>query len=272
MMAIGRFARACRLSIKALRYYDEQRLLQPAHVDPYTGYRYYTPAQVRPAIVIGVLRSLGVGIAEIQRLVSADETTAPVIMTAVIDRLQDELEERQRALGVLRQLGTPDALITPRIDIVRLPAQPVARLCIETTPDNLVPDTTNAIYALFTELRAAGREPHPPVLCMNEPTADGETIRVHACAAIELPAPSFARAAVDVLPAGTFARLVHLGSYESIAVAYHALYDWAQSHGHAERGFVREVYLNDPADVSPEALLTEVLLPIQDDHDEFPER
>lgn len=272
MMAIGRFARACRLSIKALRYYDEQRLLQPAHVDPQTGYRYYTAAQVRPAIVIGLLRSLGVGIAEIQRLVSADVAAAPTVMAAVIERLDDELKERQRALAVLRQLGAPDALVTPRIDVVRLPAQHVVRLCIETTPDDLVPDTTTAIYALFAELRAAGREPRAPVLCMNEPLAEGEAIRVHACAAIALPAPSLARAEVDVLPAGTFARLVHLGSYESIAVAYHALYDWAQSHGHAEQGLVREVYLNDPADVAPEALLTEVLLPIHDDYGAFPVR
>ena len=33
---------------------------------------------------------------------------------------------------------------------------------------------------------------------------------------------------------------------------------------------MREVYLNDPADVAPEALLTEVLLPIDDDYGEFP--
>ena len=272
MMAIGRFARACRLSIKALRHYDEQGLLQPAHVDAHTGYRYYTAAQVRPAIVIGLLRSLGVGIPEIQRLVAADETTTPMVMAGILERLHTELQERQRALAVLRQLGNLEALIAPRIDVVRLAAQPVARLRIETTPDNLVLDTTAAIYALFTEMRAAGREPRPPVLCMNEPLADGEVIRVHACAAIESPAPSFEHAEVDVLPAGTFARLVHLGSYESIAVAYHALYDWAQSRGHAEQGLVREVYLNDPADVAPEALLTEVLLPIHDDYAAFPAR
>ena len=35
---------------------------------------------------------------------------------------------------------------------------------------------------------------------------------------------------------------------------------------------MREVYLNDPADVAPEALLTEVLLPIDDDHGAFPVR
>jgi Predicted transcriptional regulators len=52
-MPIGKFARACRLSVKALRHYDEERLLRPAHVDERTGYRYYTREQVRDAVTIG---------------------------------------------------------------------------------------------------------------------------------------------------------------------------------------------------------------------------
>ncbi|CAM5401545.1 HTH merR-type domain-containing protein OS=Streptomyces aurantiogriseus OX=66870 GN=GCM10010251_39740 PE=4 SV=1 [Streptomyces aurantiogriseus] len=41
-LTIGAFAKACRLSPKALRLYDELELLRPARVDPDTGYRYYT--------------------------------------------------------------------------------------------------------------------------------------------------------------------------------------------------------------------------------------
>jgi DNA-binding transcriptional MerR regulator len=55
-MPICKFARACRLSVKALRHYDEERLLRPAHVDERTGYRYYTQDQVRDAVTIGMLR------------------------------------------------------------------------------------------------------------------------------------------------------------------------------------------------------------------------
>jgi len=61
-MPIGKFARGCRLSVKALRHYDEERLLRPAHVDERTGYRYYTHEQVRDAVTIGMLRGLGFGI------------------------------------------------------------------------------------------------------------------------------------------------------------------------------------------------------------------
>jgi effector-binding domain-containing protein len=45
-------------------------------------------------------------------------------------------------------------------------------------------------------------------------------------------------------------------------LAHHALQAWAQEHGHVQAGDVREIYLNDPATVPPEELVTEVLLPV----------
>jgi protein phosphatase len=43
LLTIGTFAKASRLSPKALRLYDELGLLTPARVDPVTGYRLYAP-------------------------------------------------------------------------------------------------------------------------------------------------------------------------------------------------------------------------------------
>ena len=43
LLTIGAFAKASRLSPKALRLYDELGLLPPARVDPMTGYRLYSP-------------------------------------------------------------------------------------------------------------------------------------------------------------------------------------------------------------------------------------
>lgn len=46
LLPIGAFARRSRLSLKALRLYDELGLLPPARVDPETGYRSYVADQV----------------------------------------------------------------------------------------------------------------------------------------------------------------------------------------------------------------------------------
>ncbi|MFJ7338261.1 MerR family transcriptional regulator [Streptomyces sp. NPDC101110] len=68
MLTIGAFAKACRLSPKALRLYDELDLLRPARVDPDTGYRYYAAAQLEQARLVVWLRRLGMPLADIRRV------------------------------------------------------------------------------------------------------------------------------------------------------------------------------------------------------------
>ncbi|MFI9294266.1 MerR family transcriptional regulator [Streptomyces gardneri] len=65
-MTIGEFARASRLSAKALRRYDELGLLTPARVDAYSGYRYYAGAQVERARLVAWLRRIGMPLAEVR--------------------------------------------------------------------------------------------------------------------------------------------------------------------------------------------------------------
>lgn len=66
MLTIGTFAKACRLSPKALRLYDELDLLRPARVDPDTGYRYYATEQLEQARLVAWLRRLGMPLARIR--------------------------------------------------------------------------------------------------------------------------------------------------------------------------------------------------------------
>jgi hypothetical protein len=48
-LSIGEYSRATYLSVKTLRHYHEVGLLEPAHVDPSSGYRYYRPDQIGTA-------------------------------------------------------------------------------------------------------------------------------------------------------------------------------------------------------------------------------
>ncbi|MFC8430982.1 MerR family transcriptional regulator [Streptomyces sp. NPDC057253] len=75
-LTIGAFARACRLSPKALRLYDELELLRPARVDPGSGYRYYTPAQLEQARLVAWLRRLGMPLARIRTVCALPSAAA----------------------------------------------------------------------------------------------------------------------------------------------------------------------------------------------------
>lgn len=65
LVAIGRFSAMTRLSVKALRHYDEIGLLRPAEVDPQSGYRYYRLSQANTAEAIRTLRSIDMPLDEI---------------------------------------------------------------------------------------------------------------------------------------------------------------------------------------------------------------
>ncbi|WP_161500648.1 MerR family transcriptional regulator [Embleya scabrispora] len=70
-LGIGDFARATGLTVKALRWYDEQGVLVPADVDPGTRYRRYSVGQLEQAGVVRALRAAGVPLAEVRIAVAA---------------------------------------------------------------------------------------------------------------------------------------------------------------------------------------------------------
>jgi DNA-binding transcriptional MerR regulator len=76
LMSIGRFARLTGLTVKALRHYDELGLLRPAAVDPETGYRSYSSAQLGRAEAIRLLRRLEVPLDDVATIVATDDPAA----------------------------------------------------------------------------------------------------------------------------------------------------------------------------------------------------
>jgi effector-binding domain-containing protein len=63
------------------------------------------------------------------------------------------------------------------------------------------------------------------------------------------------------LPAGSFASLLHVGPYDSVATAYDALGSWIGSNGMVVAGPPREVYLSQP-DTPPDQIRTIVEFPV----------
>ena len=84
LMSIGRFARLSGLTVKALRHYDELGLLRPAAVDPDTGYRSYSSAQLARAEAIRLLRRLEVPLDDVATLVATDDRAA--LRRALLDQ------------------------------------------------------------------------------------------------------------------------------------------------------------------------------------------
>ncbi len=69
MFNIGEFARLGGVSARTLRHYDEIGLLRPATVDPDTGYRGYSAAQLGQLTRIMALKELGLSLPQVRRLI-----------------------------------------------------------------------------------------------------------------------------------------------------------------------------------------------------------
>ncbi|MGN9815697.1 MerR family transcriptional regulator [Streptomyces sp. SD11] len=107
MMTIGAFSKACRLSPKALRLYDELELLRPARVDPETGYRYYAPEQLEQARLVAWLRRLGMPLAEIREVSTLEPTSAARQIRAFWSRIERETATRRDLASFLVTHLTP---------------------------------------------------------------------------------------------------------------------------------------------------------------------
>src|SRR4030042_2882886 len=93
MLKIGDFSRLARVTVKALRYYDELGLLKPAKIDSFTGYRYYSADQLPRLHRIIALKDMGLSLEEIARLLQDD-----VSISHILDLLHTKREAQQRRL------------------------------------------------------------------------------------------------------------------------------------------------------------------------------
>jgi serine/threonine protein phosphatase PrpC len=82
LLTIGAFARAARLTTKALRLYDEVGLLTPAAVDAESGYRFYDPDQLAHARMIAELRRIDMPLADIRTVCDLEPGAAADAITA----------------------------------------------------------------------------------------------------------------------------------------------------------------------------------------------
>lgn len=94
LLTIGAFARASRLTPKALRLYDELGLLPPAHVDPHSGYRLYHPDQLDRARLVAWLRRLGMPLARIRTVCELGPAEAAAEVAAYWTAVEAETKAR----------------------------------------------------------------------------------------------------------------------------------------------------------------------------------
>jgi DNA-binding transcriptional MerR regulator len=105
LVPIGDFSRMTHLSVKALRFYHDQGLLEPARIDPSSGYRFYHSGQVPVAQVIRRFRDLDMPLDQVKAVLRApDVETRTKEIIAHLSAMETKLAELQMSVSSLRAL------------------------------------------------------------------------------------------------------------------------------------------------------------------------
>lgn len=115
MLTIGEFARAARLSPRALRLYGKLGLLVPEVVDGATGYRYYHPDQVERGRLIAWLRRLAMPLDLIRTVCDATPEAAAKEIERYREQIAADAATRDRLAAFLVDhfTGRADTMTTP---------------------------------------------------------------------------------------------------------------------------------------------------------------
>ena len=266
LLTIGDFSRATLLSVKTLRHYHRVGLLEPADVDPASGYRRYTSDQIPTAQVIRRFRDLEMPLDDIASVLRApDQTARSQVIVAHLSRLEQSLADTQHAVASLRDLleyPAPPAPIAHR----RVPA--VHAAAISTTADvgDLAAWYQGAIGEVRASLSAQGViSSGPPVgIYANELFTEERgdaTIFLGAGSEVR----PVGRVQPFVAPPVELAVITHAGSHADVDRSYGALATYVSDHALAIEGPIREYYVVGPNDTDDEqAWRTEIGWPIFD--------
>lgn len=269
MYKIGEFSRLTRVTVKALRHYDEEGLLKPAYVDRFTGYRYYSAGQLADLYQVLSLKDLGLSLEQIRTLLSQGVPTAELRgmlrlkQAEVRQTIDDEQGRLDRIAARIQQLDQEDTMPTYEVVIKEAPAMRVAGL------RDIVADYGSQ-GPLWNELMGYvfqnGGKPAGPCLTVyfdeeyKERDVDLEVVQP-----VEGPLNSGGRVRVyDLEAVPTMASTIHHGPYSGFSDAYGALMQWISANGYRIVGPNREVYLRSAGDegIAPEDYVTDVQFPV----------
>lgn len=123
-VSVGSFARLSGLSGHTLRHYDATGLLPPVHVDPRTGYRWYSLDQLATARLIADLRWLAVPIATVRTIVAEpDSDRVRALLTGHANRLirqRHQLDRQIAQCSTYATEGVPMPIIAATVTPVQI--------------------------------------------------------------------------------------------------------------------------------------------------------
>ena len=268
-LKIGEFSRLMQVTVKTLRHYETKGLLMPYEVDEWTGYRYYSLAQMQRMQSIRQMQRLGFSLEEIRDLLD-DETHAPSIelldeKIRTTEKLLAELNERLAKLLEWRD-SRKKAKSMEKIIIQELPEIIVA------SHREVIPDYDAlgplCCMKIGPAMAAAGCRCPEPGYCFtidHNKEYRTENIDIEYCEQVEEMLPDTDFIKFKRLPAIPKALCMkHVGPYDRFYESFTEAVRYLESNGMRIAGDPRFSYIDGAWNQEdPEKWISEIQIPVE---------
>ena len=260
---IGMFAAMNHVTVKTLRFYEEQGLLPPAVINRETGYRYYTLSQMAVLHQITALKLAGFTLEEIARIHSgADEE-------AVLLKKKSEL--LAKISDLTRQIAVVDGYLSKKKTRLSTP------VLVKTIPETTVAcmrirlDSYDCLFDRMPEMGAlmekAGCSCALPEYCFTnylEPGYKDGDILVEICESVVAAKKETGELRFKTLPEIQAACVFHKGSYRTFSESYETVLRYIEENGYEIAGEIRESYIDGVWNQDDESeWLSEIQVPVR---------
>lgn len=263
MYKIGMFANMNHVTVKALRYYDDENILKPKMIDVETNYRYYTLSQMGELHQILALKELGFKIDEIKAIIEGSNEKN--LLKKKRNQIRAQIADLTKLLVRVEQvLDAPDRNFSSHVLIKNLPEVIVASMTrrIESYDDLFV-----MMPEMGKEMERLGCECAMPEYCFISYPELGykeDHILIVACESVTELKENSDKISFKVISAVPKAACIfHKGSYNTLSSSYAAVIQYIEDNNYKINGSIRENYIDGVWNKdSEDEWLTEVQIPV----------
>lgn len=259
---IGLFAQMNRITVKALRFYEEQGLLLPAKIDEESGYRYYTMSQMETLHRILALKEAGFTIEDMKHLNDSGDERGFLLRkkNAILEKIAQLTLQLSRIDGYLMPKGHP---LSAPVMVKTIPAVVCA------TMERRI-DSYDALFDIMPELGGymedAGCVCALPEYCFTqylEPGFQEAQILVEVCEAVTEKKADRGCLRFRTIPETRAACIYHKGSYRDFPKTYEVILRYIEENGYEICGNIRESYIDGVWNKdSEDEWLSEIQIPV----------
>ncbi len=275
MFRIGEFAQIAQVSSRQLRFYDQLGLLQPAHIDQQTGYRFYSIRQLPRLNSILALKDLGLSLDQIGPLLKDDVSPSALRGMLIMKRAQIEqalreeetrLRQIESRISQIDKHGTIDGYDVVIKSVAAMPFLSLRHVC--TGMDEAVQMVRTVAEGGARLIRATLRD---KLIVVSQNESQAEVLDLEIGYSLSRKSNDIVRLANDlVLNVGelpsveTMATIVRQGTNAESHMSFSAIGTWIEANRFEIAGPCREVFLESVTGPPGfDAALVEIQFPVR---------